>query len=1274
MASTNRPGVSIRQTVSATATSVASPTLVPVIIGPCFQIIDVLDSSGDLNASALFSESQYNQSGMLIPQASFPDPRDNIDELVISEDTIGVSLSFGGRVTAMARGSQETYGTSFLKGVNLASHAAWRSVQATEFVFVEANKTLTMSVDSVNSADTTDDLTVTFDEGTIPIADVVESINAIFPDLASVVTLDDDSTVIQFASETYGAASSITLRACGALEVLFSMSSVNAGKEYRIEGAGFRGQDDEDGDLLTPWIEFFVGDYLVEGESTALPVSTDDQDPVAAGSIWVGFLTYDEANTTSDDTFVPVLASEVTFTGANPTIPLSVATATVPGDQFWASGGRVGSNAEVIKAEENRFKLGQISTSRSTYDDDGVATNRVYTTLEINTIYASTPFAPKYAYFIADGLVYGEVDPEGEAAVLTGDTAGLAARSAIVQSSAATTVFPMNMGGLNLIYQMTVDGVQGDEETYTFAGGSSSLSDVASTLADEFGDDFVVSVVEVDGDNGRLVITSVATGAGQTIQIKESGTANSVLKFSIEDVTEDDGLDVLFASQAVVTGDDISASFPGPLVIAETFTVIITDSKGSHEVGGAVDGSFANMTELLEAVAEALGSTDAEILAGTYYIRDGGQEIALITADDDTITVTTIEGGVAVQIELDDTGGWGSAGFDAGNNTDSGADDLLGTTLGFSLDGGAEVYEVTFTSNSLADAIDLINETVNGSTDVASTSSDDQLVLTSMLVGVASGVEVVVDDDAYDADTVLGFSTVLEYTAVGTGRPNPDFYVDGDGSVVIGPSVLRGKNTGVPYRLSSALASVYIGYTALRLDVTASADNPAMLSFDNLADMEAAIGPISEENPLALGVYLAMLNTTTVSVSAIGIDEVNDAAPMGTLDSWYRVLDFLEGKEVYVLAPLTDDEYVQGLIAAHVDVMSAASERGERIVFLWSPVPDRAETTTVASGEGETNGTTNSFTLGENVEAEIAALGLDADDLSVDDAVYLELEVEVDGSSSLRRYSVSDVNGSVANLRVSFDADEDENVDSFYYTTDLDEELTNQAWSLKIRGDELLITGTTRPDLGGIATAAAAQGEAYGQKRVNYLFLASMDVSIDGVTANIAGYYMSCIYAGMSAQLPPQQPFSSLSVVGCGQIYGTDNKFSESQMDTIADGGRWIVINFGSRVMARHARSSSNTSIQEMEYSITKSVDWFCKGLRAVNRVFIGRTVITPGFLDQLSISNDGFCDYAEMLGVVSKADVTSLLQDEDVPTKVLIDVSIDPVYPCNTIDVTVVS
>lgn len=1442
MASETRPGVIVVQELSETPAAVSAPTLVPVVVGPCYQIVDALDSDGSLNADAQYADEQYNQVALAIPQADLPDPRSNIDEVNIDETQVGLNLYFGGLLTSVARGSNSSTGSSFLKGVNLCAKPAIFTDEVSgtyDFTsYGDAGALLTLAFDLPSSSVTSNDVTITF-TGSMTATEVADAINgAVGADVAEVVDSTNSYGISSFTSAAYelvliytagfGATSNITVRANGsALAVLFTGLSTSV--DHRIEGAGFRGEDDDDGDLTTPWIEWHRGAYKFGTPGTALTgnASADDAfntsgGPGPSAADFVGLIDLNGAYTGSK-------ATDVTFTGSAPVVPLVAATSTLDGDEFWGDGSQVG-DAVVTVVEKRRFKIGVLSNSLSTFDDNGDPTSAVYTTLEVNTPSHGTPFAPKYAYFVANNLIYGEVTPEGVASSVTGSVTGLPPQPATVYTSTVSASWLSAWGsaedvllsGGTLTIQITEDGVEGDEVSFNFDEGAGAYANLASIAADLTTGFDGVTVTAFDSDaNGTddsLIFQTTKTGSDQSISVKTTGTNTMAASLGISATLSSTGKDYEFAEQAILTGDYIT--LPLPADQADELDITVVDSFGTHTfaLAGKATASHSDLDELAQALtgdtSHTAGVYDIKLnndtsgisLATLYFIdSDGDVIVDPTTAPVGRMVIKTVQGGSSVDVSLDAGSGgadgdlvllgltdsafvgaiWDGAlsagnvlavgdivtvtlnsvvytytapgtlatplatvnalnlaanwdvdptalmtfylvpaadsvitsavqvgvratsgtspivlgGTDAAaaaqgavfagastassvaaaNNTDTGVDELSGTRLAFTLDENPYVYEIDFTSNSLDDGVTLINTTVGGSSDIASESSG-ALKLTSSFAGAASRVTIddtttaeVTNDNTEDAGTVLGLTSA---DSTGSGRPNPDFYQDGSGTAYVGANILRNRSTGVPYSLASALADIYFSYVGLRLDVSPAAADPALLSFDDTTTMIAAIGPVSTDNPLALACFLQLSNAPSQSVSALGLSETSAAAPMGSVTAHAEALDFLESKEVYAIAPLTDDAFVQQLYATHVDAMSAPEERGERIAFVWQAQPTRDTDTSAQSGtDAETNGTDSSVTLGSNpVSAIIGAGATDVSALTVDDGIYMELVIVSLGSTEVRNYSLSSQTGVISAFRTSFDTGE--NDDGFYSTTALDGDAghTGMTYAIRKRGDLLLVTGTTIPDYAAIATAAAATGAAYASRRVFHVFCSSVDTSIDGVVTNVPGYYACAAITGMVAEQAPQQPFTRLSMTGFSQVYGSDDTFSENQMDTIADGGRYILINQGGRIASRHQRSTASTSIEARELSITKAIDYLAKGLRATNRVYIGRYVINPGFIDQLVMSNEGYLARTVQSGVVNSAALKSVLQDESAPDTVLIEVEVAPAYPCNKIRITIVS
>jgi hypothetical protein len=381
---------------------------------------------------------------------------------------------------------------------------------------------------------------------------------------------------------------------------------------------------------------------------------------------------------------------------------------------------------------------------------------------------------------------------------------------------------------------------------------------------------------------------------------------------------------------------------------------------------------------------------------------------------------------------------------------------------------------------------------------------------------------------------------------------------------------------------------------------------------------------------------------------------------------------------VYTIAPITGDKYVQQLISTHVQALSQPDERGERISFFWLPTPDRAVDASVEGGSGDAQQTAQNDVLqliGFAPTTPLISAGIaDPSAMPASDGVYLEVILVAAGSTSVLYYNVSTVNGYNCTINRTFATGE--NDDGFYSTTEFSATASYDSisYNLRVRGDKLLIKGTTLPDITAICSAAAEQATGYAHRRVFMMFADSVDISIDGVITNVPGYYFAPGVAGMVASQSPEQPFTNVMMTGYGTVYGTDDTYSENQLDVIADGGRYILKNMSGGAATRHQRSTAIATIESRELSITKAIDYLAKGLREINRVFIGKYVITPGFLDQLTMANEGYLRAIVQQGIVRAATLKSLLQSETDPDTVLIEIEVAVAYPCNKIRITIVS
>jgi hypothetical protein len=284
----------------------------------------------------------------------------------------------------------------------------------------------------------------------------------------------------------------------------------------------------------------------------------------------------------------------------------------------------------------------------------------------------------------------------------------------------------------------------------------------------------------------------------------------------------------------------------------------------------------------------------------------------------------------------------------------------------------------------------------------------------------------------------------------------------------------------------------------------------------------------------------------------------------------------------------------------------------------------------------------------------------------------------LDIASDALNYSISSISGSFINIRIVGFAP-GTNDDGFYATTALNTpplpaQLIQEAFAIRIRGAALTLPDG-RPDKNAIASAYAALSQSFGNRRFWNTAPDTCAATISGVEQLLPGFYMNAGIVGMIGQQPPQQSFTNFPMAGYTRVVGSSNYFSEQQMNIMAAGGTYIIVQDApsAPLIARMALTTDLTSVETRTDSITKVVDFTAKFLRRGLKNFIGRFNITQAFLDQLGTVIGGLGGYLVEVGVLVGFNLNNIIQDEQAPDTVLVDVLIDPPYPCNYIRITLV-
>lgn len=1208
-----RPSVEVVQEFRSTSPTIVTPALVPCAVAPYFEVIEVLNADGTANDDAKLEE-PYRQLDLLIDQSSFPSPRENIDEVNVDETSIRGFMKFGGSMLEASKtsGFLKIFSQDFQPYVESTSTHASKTapLTLTGLTLILQQDSHIALTETPGAADFPAASDVTLTfDDDYTLEEVVTFINTALPGTASIT--GSDPWKLKLASTTYGAGSSIVVRQGGTANTALKFPT---DEDEVSVGYGFYAADDADDDTESAKLMVWKGTKQVH--------LGDAGDQWAAAPQFV-------------DKFVEA------------------------GDTFYADGVNIGNVVEV----HNAYLV--MSVEQSLISEDAA-------------------FHPRRVWCKANGLTYPVT---GSAQATVTGAAGTAATRAWLVSSKATlsttiTTTDKVVAGQSITVQVTIAGVAQTAETVVVLADWDTLTKAVTGIgtkttfqayySNKFGDEVNSAVATTIG----LRTLSDNAGSGASITVTAQSAEMTHLGFTVD--SSDVGENVRYLPGTIPL--KVSAAAVSSAVSAET--VIVTTTVGGAAQSAETITWGASHDELHELVddwnsqslwtqAYRATSDGTESGTGTYFaIRTMGENFgtgANIHRAHDTggTDLLTLPNGT-------DPGGWDAAGV---------ARVVDGSKLKWSANLSDTVYTAIMVADeddggvSLQQAVTRINALYPG---LASLSSSDPpaLKLTSPKYGEGSEVKIVSQLDGTPVSKDFFFPSVTDDTSYyGSGRPNPDAAIDVDGSLVIQSHVLRDGLTGQPY--PGAFAYMYIAYKGLRLDMSPDAENPSLIIWPDTDTIEEVAPPISTDNPGALMSYLMALNSPGMSIASIGVPEVSADAPDGTPVGYASCATFLETEEVYALALATQNPVIHQAFLTHTNFMSEPEEKGERILFFNPEIPTRANPTAVGSGtDANSTGNVAEIELDENLSPALIALGIDPnEDINPESGEILN-EVYLDLGTDDHNYLIHSVtNGITVKVRTSFSTG-DGNEDAFFSTTALPTNIISDNWTVYKRGAELLIPGSTKPDKQAIAETVQGAAAAYQFRRGFMVFPDQCKINVTGTEQLVEGYYATACVAGMVGRQPPQQPFTNFPISGLTGVVGSNDMFTETQLNIMAAGGVYILVQDtqGAPVICRHQLSTDTTSIEKRELSITKAVDYTAKFVRTGLRNFIGRNNITTTFMDQLSTVVQGLASFLlDGVNCMAGIELNGVSQDPDAPDTVLIDLTLNPLYPCNYIRVTLV-
>ena len=428
-------------------------------------------------------------------------------------------------------------------------------------------------------------------------------------------------------------------------------------------------------------------------------------------------------------------------------------------------------------------------------------------------------------------------------------------------------------------------------------------------------------------------------------------------------------------------------------------------------------------------------------------------------------------------------------------------------------------------------------------------------------------------------------------------------------------------------------AKLYVQHRDL---VTANANEITSIASHTL--VESTLGTVHPDNPLAFGTYMAALNSGDRLVYFCGV-QTDD------LNGYNMALDKATlTDEVYIICPTTMDTEVIQSVKAHCLEMSTAQNKLWRIGFVAMDPPDADmiyDHTNQPSGEDffcrlvlakgkdpvKDGANIVQFMKSSDPDDPVANTTVRfLTEVKVGDVVKIWLKQQEDDWDDTPHYTERYVSKVLSNntLQLSKGIKECDAVclpdmtgEGTFDEDDIDpetgkaEKTINSLVNFKVEIYRKL-TPTQQVEY------IAAQSSSLATRRMYNVFpsiASNAGVSFDGS-------FLACAAAGLVSSVLPQQPVTNVEINGVDDIPIVYQTYTKAQLDTIAAGGTFIIMQDrpNSKVYVRHQISTDYTSnnLLKAELSITKNLDSISYYFAELFAPYIGKYNITPDLIGAL--------------------------------------------------------
>lgn len=139
----------------------------------------------------------------------------------------------------------------------------------------------------------------------------------------------------------------------------------------------------------------------------------------------------------------------------------------------------------------------------------------------------------------------------------------------------------------------------------------------------------------------------------------------------------------------------------------------------------------------------------------------------------------------------------------------------------------------------------------------------------------------------------------------------------------------------------------------------------------------------------------------------------------------------------------------------------------------------------------------------------------------------------------------------------------------------------------------------------------------------NECTVSGLENALTGVVSRHHGQYLACTVGGMICGLPPHQGFTFIGVAGITQIFNSNFYFSDTQIDTLSEGGWYVFLQDteSSAPYSAHEVTTDTSAYKLGELMYVKDFDFIATFYKRIMETYTGRWNITPEALKSIRAS-----------------------------------------------------